>query len=56
MAQETERPGADGDGQVAIQTTRAPVRFDGRVLKNGRGAPHLGAHTEALRLEFSEKA
>ncbi len=56
MAQETERPGADGGGPVAIQTTRAPVRFDGRVLKNGRGAPHLGAHTEALRLEFSEKA
>jgi CoA:oxalate CoA-transferase len=55
MAQQTLRPSADGADPVAIQTTRAPVRFDGRVLKNGVGAPRLGAHTEALRLEFSEK-
>jgi len=55
MTQQTERPGADGTEPVAITTTRSPVRFDGRVLKHTSGAPRLGAHTAALRLEFSEK-
>ena len=55
MAQQTERPDADGNSQVAIQTIRTPVRYDGRGLKNGRGAPHLGEHTEAIRTEFAEE-
>jgi crotonobetainyl-CoA:carnitine CoA-transferase CaiB-like acyl-CoA transferase len=55
MTQQTERPGADGGGPVAIQTIRTPVRFDGRVLKNNRGAPRLGEHTEAIRAEFAHK-
>ena len=52
MAQQTERPGADGGDPVAIQTIRTPVRFDGKVLKHPRGAPRLGEHTAALRDEF----
>ena len=54
MTQHVTRPGADGGGTVDIQTVRAPVRFDGKALKNGRGAPHLGQHTAAICAEFQE--
>lgn len=54
MAQQTERSDAAGGAPVAIQTIRTPVRYDGRVLKNERGAPRLGEHTEAIRAEFAE--
>ena len=53
MAQTTERPSADGGAPVAIETIRTPVRFDGHAIKNGRGAPRLGEHTEAIRREFA---
>jgi len=52
MTQRVTRVAADGGEPVEIQTVRAPVRFDGHPLKNGRGAPHLGQHTEAIRAEF----
>ena len=55
MAQQTERPGADGGEPVAIQTIRTPVRYDGRVLKHPQGAPRLGENTAALRDEFVGK-
>ncbi|TXN30964.1 CaiB/BaiF CoA transferase family protein [Lacisediminihabitans profunda] len=55
MAQQIERPDADGGPPVAIQTTRSPVRYDGRVLKNDRGAPRLGEHTDAIRAEFADE-
>lgn len=54
MTQRVTRTAADGGGPVDIHTVRAPVRFDGRPLKNDRGAPHLGEHTEAIRAEFRE--
>jgi CoA:oxalate CoA-transferase len=53
MAQQTSRPGLDGGDPVDIQTVRTPVSFDGQVIKQPRGAPRLGEHTEAIRLEFS---
>ncbi|HEU0206111.1 MAG TPA: CaiB/BaiF CoA-transferase family protein [Pseudolysinimonas sp.] len=53
MAQRVSRPGLDGGPRVDIQTVRAPVRYDGHVLKNGRAAPRLGEHTEAIRAEFA---
>lgn len=53
MAQRTARPDT-GDGSVVIQTTRTPVRFDGQALKNERGAPRLGEHTESIRAEFCD--
>lgn len=56
MAQEVSRPGLDGAARVDIQTVRTPVRYDGRVLKNGRAAPRLGEHTEAIRAEFATTA
>lgn len=37
------------DDGVAVQTTRCPIRIDGQVLKNARGAPRLGADTENIR-------
>ena len=55
MTQRVTRKPLDGDELVEIHTVRAPVRFDGHPLKNGRGAPHLGEHTEAIRAEFSEQ-
>ena len=55
MAQQIERPDTAGGPPVAIQTTRTPVRYDGRVLKNDRGAPRLGEHTEAIRAEFADE-
>lgn len=55
MTQHVTRPGTEGSASVDIQTVRAPVRFDGRVLKNGRGAPRLGEHTEAIRAEFQQE-
>ncbi len=55
MAQVTARPDADGGAPVIIQTIRTPVRYDGQVVKNERGAPRLGEHTEAIRAEFSSQ-
>lgn len=55
MTQKVTRPSESGQESVDIQTVRAPVRFDGRPLKNGRGAPHLGEHTEAIRAEFKNQ-
>ncbi|WP_263357949.1 CaiB/BaiF CoA transferase family protein [Acidicapsa ligni] len=37
---------------VTMTTTRCPIRIDGGVLKSSRGAPRLGADTDALRKEF----
>ena len=56
MTQHVTRPASVGGASVDIQTVRAPVRFDGHVLTNGRGAPHLGEHTEAIRAEFHQEA
>ena len=55
MTQRTQRPAPGGGASVEIQTTRAPVRFDGRPLKNSTGAPRLGEHTEAIRAEFAHE-
>lgn len=54
MAQDITRPELVGDGDVVVRTIRTPVRFDGAVVKNGRGAPRLGEHTDAIRAEFAE--
>lgn len=52
MTQKTFRSSRDGDDLVEISTTRSPMRFDGKALKNPKGAPHLGEHTEAIRTEL----
>ncbi|MEP6478585.1 MAG: CaiB/BaiF CoA-transferase family protein [Rhodoglobus sp.] len=56
MTQTVERRAADGGEPVRLQTTRAPVRFDGHPLKTTRGAPRLGEHTAAIKAEFTEGA
>lgn len=56
MTQDVTRPGLDGGETVEIHTVRTPVRYDGRVLKNGRAAPRLGEHTAAIRAEFAPDA
>ncbi len=48
MVQEVSR-GKD----IRLRTTRCPIRIDGEVLKDGRGAPRLGQDTENIRKEFS---
>jgi CoA:oxalate CoA-transferase len=55
MTQQVTRAGAGGGERVDIHTLRTPVRFDGQTLKNNRGAPRLGEHTEAIRAEFSNE-
>ena len=48
MVQEVSRPGCP-----AMRTLRCPIRIDGNVLKSDRGAPRLGADTDAIRVEFA---
>ncbi|GAA1208240.1 CaiB/BaiF CoA-transferase family protein [Rhodoglobus aureus] len=55
MTQKVTRKDVGGNERVDINTLRAPVRFDGHALKNDRGAPHLGQHTEAIRAEFANE-
>jgi len=40
-----------GDG-TPVQTTRGPVRIDGRRALSVRGAPQVGEHGDAIRREF----
>ena len=40
-----------GDG-TPVQTTRGPVRIDGRRARSVRGAPQVGEHGDAIRREF----
>ncbi len=35
-----------------MQTTRCPIRIDGRRLYSEQGAPRLGADTDAIAREF----
>lgn len=49
MAQEITRSGVNGVGEVLIQTTRSPIRFDGKTLKSNRGAPRVGENTNEIR-------
>ncbi|WP_077002234.1 CaiB/BaiF CoA-transferase family protein [Variovorax sp. KK3] len=39
-------------GGAAMQTTRCPIRIDGRRLYSERGAPRLGADTDAIAAEL----
>ncbi len=40
------------DGDVAITTTRAPLRIDGRRPRTSRAAPLIGEQSAAIRKEF----
>ena len=52
MDQEVARPAATGDGKARLVTTRSPLRLDGDVLRNDRGAPRLGEHSMPIEREF----
>jgi CoA:oxalate CoA-transferase len=52
MLQETKRSSLNGKEEISITSTRSPLRFDGRTLKNTKGAPHVGEDTEKIREEF----
>jgi len=41
-----------GASGVPLQTTRCPIRIDGRVLTSARAAPALGADTAAIRRDL----
>ncbi|MFB2549954.1 CaiB/BaiF CoA transferase family protein [Ensifer soli] len=41
------------DDGVTIDTTRCPVRVDGRRPVSGRAAPKVGEHTAKIRAEFA---
>ncbi|MFG6448634.1 CaiB/BaiF CoA transferase family protein [Roseateles sp. BYS180W] len=40
------------DNGVQLRTTRCPIRVDGKVLKNGRGSPHVGEHNAWVEAQF----
>jgi len=52
MLQETTRPSQSGAETIYIPTTRSPLRLDGRTLKSGKGAPHVGEDTDSIRAEL----
>lgn len=52
MVQTTTRDGADDSGALVVNTTRSPLRLDGRVVTSPVGAPRLGEHTTAIAREF----
>ncbi|MVA74705.1 CoA transferase [Auraticoccus sp. F435] len=52
MVQSTSRTEPDGS-LTTVRTTRSPLRIDGRTLRSERGAPVLGADTEAVRAELT---
>jgi crotonobetainyl-CoA:carnitine CoA-transferase CaiB-like acyl-CoA transferase len=51
MSQQITRTAPDGS-PVQLQTTRSPLRFDGRPLKHSRGAPRIGEHNQQIHDEF----
>jgi len=51
MDQEVRRTAVDGEGEARLRTTRSPLRIDGAVLRQNRGAPRLGEHTAAIDSE-----
>lgn len=55
MSQSMTRTSIDGQREVRIQTTRSPIRVDGKALRVRTGAPRVGQHTEQIRIEFLEE-
>lgn len=54
MLQQVRRASLAAPGEeVELTTTRSPLRINGRRLVDGRGAPHVGEHTERLWKEFA---
>ena len=49
MIQEVSR-----DENVKLQTLRCPIRIDGEILKNRKGAPRIGEDTAAILAEMAE--
>ena len=51
MTQTIRRRSEDGT-EVTLQTTRSPLRIDGKTLSSDVGAPRLGEHTEEVRRRY----
>jgi CoA:oxalate CoA-transferase len=51
MDQVISRPDATG-GEARLHTTRSPLRIDHAILRDARGAPHLGQHTSDIDQEL----
>lgn len=51
MTQTFSREMADGT-ELTLNTTRAPVRFDGKPLTSSTGAPRVGQHNDTIAQEF----
>ncbi len=37
---------------LSVKTTRCPIRVDGKLLINDKGAPLLGEHNKEIDAEF----
>jgi CoA:oxalate CoA-transferase len=52
MAQTMSRISRDGKEEIQIETTRSPIRIDGKALRVSSGAPTVGQHSEQIKQEF----
>lgn len=52
MIQPTVRPSAATGDHITVNTTRSPLRIDGRHLTDATGSPRLGEHTTQITEEF----
>lgn len=54
MTQQVGRAAAltDDGSELTLQTTRSPIRIDGRLMTSDRAAPKLGQHNDSVWPEF----
>ncbi len=52
MVQNVLRKGTDGSAEVAMRTTRCPIRIDGEQFLSAVPAPRIGEHNAVLTEEF----
>ena len=52
MVQDVVRPAADGQAEIAMRTTRCPIRIDGELYLSSKPAPRIGEHNRQLIEEF----
>ena len=52
MVQDVVRPAADGQPEIAMRTTRCPIRIDGELYLSSKPAPRIGEHNREIVEEF----
>jgi crotonobetainyl-CoA:carnitine CoA-transferase CaiB-like acyl-CoA transferase len=52
MVQDVVRPATDDEPEIAMRTTRCPIRIDGELYLSSRPAPRIGEHNRGVIEEF----